>query len=113
MEWSGNFIKTLQIEGVGPPLKRVFSWFVLLSGLAVVENTGTSVMVMQSTGEHLELCWIEGTGFIQEFLLELTHQGEQLFFNFIEPQLYSHPNVCFPNAVEPLGVIEDIPEAEV
>ena len=40
---------------------------------AAAENTGTSVMITQSMGEHLELSWIQSTGFIQEFLLELPH----------------------------------------
>ena len=93
--------------------ERVFSWFILLSGLAVAENTGTSVMITQTTGEHLELSWVQSTGFIQEFLLELPHQGEQLCFNFILPQLYSYLDISFQDVGQPLGVIENIPEAEV
>ena len=38
------------------------------------------------------------------------HQGKQLFFDFIQPQLYSHADVCFQNVGQPLGVIIDIPE---
>ena len=51
--------------------------------------------------------------FLQEFMLELPHLGEQLCFNFIQPQLYSCPDISFQNVGQPLGVHEDIPEAEV
>ena len=90
----------------------VLSWFILLSSLAA-ENTGTSVTVTHSMGEHLELCWVKSTGFIQEFLLKLPHQGKQLCLNFIQPQLYGHPDVSFQNGSQLLGVGKDISEAEV